>query len=145
MQSWLRKMLNASRGATATEYGIVAAGVALAIAAAVVVLGDDLNRLLGGVSGSLDSDAGDAASSGPIGFDALVGSMEVAGAGKVSELLQKFGNLSDTKLQEKHAKFASDIEKGFNVPWVRDRVRILDELLAERGLAPLPPEPPAAP
>ena len=42
MHTRLRKVITDRRGATATEYGIVAAGVALAIAAAVFTLGDDL-------------------------------------------------------------------------------------------------------
>lgn len=39
-----------TRGATAIEYGLIAAGIAVAIAAAVFALGGDLSALFGGVS-----------------------------------------------------------------------------------------------
>lgn len=38
------------RGATAIEYGLIAAGVALAIAGAVVILGEDVGGVFGRVS-----------------------------------------------------------------------------------------------
>ncbi len=41
---------NDTRGATAIEYGLIAAGIAVAIAAAVFALGGDLSALFGGVS-----------------------------------------------------------------------------------------------
>jgi pilus assembly protein Flp/PilA len=39
-----------TRGATAIEYGLIAAGIAVAIAAAVFALGGDLANLFGAVS-----------------------------------------------------------------------------------------------
>ncbi len=42
-----------TRGATAIEYGLIAAGIAVAIAAAVFLLGDELNELFGGVTETL--------------------------------------------------------------------------------------------
>lgn len=39
-----------TRGATAIEYGLIAAGIAVAIAAAVFTLGGDLSAMFGGVS-----------------------------------------------------------------------------------------------
>ncbi|MGS4946031.1 Flp family type IVb pilin [Meridianimarinicoccus sp. RP-17] len=43
-----------ARGATAIEYGLIAAGIAVAIAAAVFALGTDLSGLFGDVSEALD-------------------------------------------------------------------------------------------
>jgi len=40
-------------GATAIEYGLIAAGISLAIVAAVYAFGDDLNTLFEGLSTSL--------------------------------------------------------------------------------------------
>lgn len=40
-------------GATAIEYGLIAAGISLAIVAAVYAFGDDLNALFEGLSTSL--------------------------------------------------------------------------------------------
>ena len=45
-------------GATAIEYGLIAAGISLAIVAVVFTFGDDLSDLFGGMSGQL-SDAQD--------------------------------------------------------------------------------------
>ena len=42
-------------GATAIEYGLIAAGISLAIVAAVYAFGDDLNALFEGLSGTLTS------------------------------------------------------------------------------------------
>lgn len=43
-------------GATAIEYGLIAALVAVGIIAAVSLLGDNLNRLFTGIAGDLASD-----------------------------------------------------------------------------------------
>lgn len=45
-------------GATAIEYGLIAAGIAVAISAAVFAFGADLTALFEGLSGSLEADAG---------------------------------------------------------------------------------------
>ncbi len=45
--------VNNEDGATAIEYGLIAAGIAVAIAAAVTLVGTDLNTLLGQVSAAL--------------------------------------------------------------------------------------------
>jgi len=45
-------------GATAIEYGLIAAGISLAIVAAVYAFGDDLNALFEGLSTSLSGGAG---------------------------------------------------------------------------------------
>lgn len=50
-QTYLKK----EDGATAIEYGLIAAGIAVAIAAAVFLLGDDLNALFGSVSSQLQT------------------------------------------------------------------------------------------
>lgn len=42
-------------GATAIEYGLIAAGIAVAISAAVFALGGDINELFGRVSTKLDA------------------------------------------------------------------------------------------
>lgn len=44
-----------TRGATAIEYGLIAAGIAVAIAAAVFALGDDLSALFGSVSTEIET------------------------------------------------------------------------------------------
>lgn len=41
-------------GATAIEYGLIAAGISLAIVAAVYAFGDDLEALFGDMSDALD-------------------------------------------------------------------------------------------
>ncbi len=48
------------KGATAIEYGLIAAGISLAIVAAVYAFGDDLNALFGGLGDSLTNTGGDA-------------------------------------------------------------------------------------
>ena len=88
---------------------------------------------------SLDSDAGDAASSGPIGIDALISSMEGMGANSVRTQLDLATGHPDTSLRRLHARFAALAETR-DSPWLRDMVRILDEALAIRGLDPLPPD-----
>lgn len=45
-------------GATAIEYGLIAAGISLAIVAAVYAFGGDLNALFEGFSGALNGGAG---------------------------------------------------------------------------------------
>lgn len=45
-------------GATAIEYGLIAAGIALAIAAAVFTFGGELNALFASFSGALEAPAG---------------------------------------------------------------------------------------
>lgn len=49
-----------TRGATAIEYGLIAAGIAVAIAAAVFALGGDLAGIFGDVSTALENEAGGA-------------------------------------------------------------------------------------
>jgi pilus assembly protein Flp/PilA len=44
-----------TRGATAIEYGLIAAGIAVAIAAAVFALGEDLTGLFGSVSDEIET------------------------------------------------------------------------------------------
>jgi pilus assembly protein Flp/PilA len=46
-------------GATAIEYGLIAAGISLAIVAAVYAFGDDLNTLFEGLSTSLAGGGGE--------------------------------------------------------------------------------------
>ncbi len=45
----LKKFIQNEEGATAIEYGLIAAGIAVAIAAAVFALGSRLNALFGDV------------------------------------------------------------------------------------------------
>lgn len=45
-------------GATAIEYGLIAAGISLVIVASVFAFGDDLGALFETLSGALDGDAG---------------------------------------------------------------------------------------
>ena len=45
----LKKFVQNEEGATAIEYGLIAAGIAVAIAAAVFALGSRLNALFGSV------------------------------------------------------------------------------------------------
>lgn len=48
--------VNNEDGATAIEYGLIAAGIAVAIALAVQTVGTDLNDLFGSVSAELQVD-----------------------------------------------------------------------------------------
>lgn len=48
-----------TRGATAIEYGLIAAGIAVAIAAAVFALGTDLAGIFGDVSTALEPPVGE--------------------------------------------------------------------------------------
>lgn len=45
------------KGATAIEYGLIAAGIAVAISAAVFAFGDELTALFEGLGGSLNAPA----------------------------------------------------------------------------------------
>jgi pilus assembly protein Flp/PilA len=54
----LRKLRDDESGATAIEYGLIAAGIAVAIVAVVFTIGDDLVDLFTGISDDLQ-DAGD--------------------------------------------------------------------------------------
>jgi pilus assembly protein Flp/PilA len=47
--------LNKEDGATAIEYGLIAAGIAVVIAGAVFALGGDISALFGSVSDSLNN------------------------------------------------------------------------------------------
>jgi len=47
-------------GATAIEYGLIAAGIAVAISAAVFLVGEDITGLFGEVSGKLNEAGGGA-------------------------------------------------------------------------------------
>lgn len=51
----LNRFRQDTRGATAIEYGLIAAGIAVAIAAAVFALGGDLAGIFGDVSDSLEA------------------------------------------------------------------------------------------
>lgn len=50
LKAYLQAFRKDTRGATAIEYGLIAAGIAVAIAAAVFALGGDLASLFGDVS-----------------------------------------------------------------------------------------------
>ena len=51
---FLRKFRHAGRGATAIEYGFLAALIAIAMITAMAMLGDSLNTLFGGLSSEVD-------------------------------------------------------------------------------------------
>jgi pilus assembly protein Flp/PilA len=53
LQKLVRKFWNDENGATAIEYGLIAAGIALAIIAAVNGLGSNLNGVFTSVNSSL--------------------------------------------------------------------------------------------
>ena len=55
MLNTLITLQNDTRGATAIEYGLIAAGIAVAITAAVFALGGDLSAMFGGVSDTVNS------------------------------------------------------------------------------------------
>jgi pilus assembly protein Flp/PilA len=48
------KFIRSEDGATAIEYGLIAAGIAVAIAAVVFTVGDSLTGMLTGVSDKID-------------------------------------------------------------------------------------------
>jgi pilus assembly protein Flp/PilA len=54
MMGPLRRFINDDRGATAIEYGLIAAGIAVAIIAVVEGLGTQLNVTFSSVSGALN-------------------------------------------------------------------------------------------
>lgn len=56
--AWREAYLRNEDGATAIEYGLIAAGVALAISVVVFTLGDEVRDLFGGISDDI-STAGD--------------------------------------------------------------------------------------
>ncbi len=51
----VRSFLKSEDGATAIEYGLIAAGIAIAIIAAVFVVGDDLSNLFNTVASNVSS------------------------------------------------------------------------------------------
>jgi len=51
-------------GATAIEYGLIAAGIALAIAAIVFTMGDSLETMFSGMSDELETRAGEVGGGG---------------------------------------------------------------------------------
>lgn len=51
------RFIKDEEGATAIEYGLIAAGIAVAISVAVFAFGDDLTALFEGLSGSLAAPA----------------------------------------------------------------------------------------
>jgi pilus assembly protein Flp/PilA len=53
MTTFIRRFLQDDGGATAIEYGLIAAGIAVAIIVAVQTLGTNLNTTFSTVSGSL--------------------------------------------------------------------------------------------
>lgn len=57
LQIWTKTeaFVRCEKGATAIEYGLIAAGIAVAISAIVFTVGDDLVALFTGISGSIQS------------------------------------------------------------------------------------------
>ena len=53
--TYAQAYLTKEDGATAIEYGLIAAGIAVAIAAAVFLVGDDIEALFSDVSSELQS------------------------------------------------------------------------------------------
>ena len=53
MFSKMTSFLKDKSGATAIEYGLIAALIAVAIIAAITLVGDDLSAMFGTISGSL--------------------------------------------------------------------------------------------
>ena len=49
----IKMFIASEEGATAIEYGLIAAGIAVAIAAAVFTVGDSLSEMFTGVSGEI--------------------------------------------------------------------------------------------
>jgi pilus assembly protein Flp/PilA len=56
--SMIRRFFRDEKGATAIEYGLIAAGIAIVIIAAVNGVGQQLNTTFTSISGSLASDNG---------------------------------------------------------------------------------------
>lgn len=57
MMKFLKKVRTNEEGATAIEYGLIAALVAIALIAALNTLGTELSEMFGGVSDTLDANA----------------------------------------------------------------------------------------
>jgi pilus assembly protein Flp/PilA len=57
LQNNLKRLARDTKGATAIEYGLIAAGIAVAIIAAVFALGDDIKGFFEGVSTQLQTKA----------------------------------------------------------------------------------------
>ena len=57
MQNVMKRLARDKKGATAIEYGLIAAGIAVAIIAAVFALGDDIKGFFEGVSTKLQTKA----------------------------------------------------------------------------------------
>ena len=55
MKNIIKKWVKGEDGATAIEYGLIMAGVALAIVAAVFAFGEDINGLFSTLAGHLDN------------------------------------------------------------------------------------------
>ena len=55
MLNKIKTFLKSEDGATAIEYGLIAAGIAVAIIAAVFVVGDDLSKLFNTVASNVGS------------------------------------------------------------------------------------------
>ena len=55
MTNLVRRFIDDESGATAIEYGLIAAGIAVAIIVAVNAVGTDLNSLFGRVSAKLNA------------------------------------------------------------------------------------------
>ena len=55
MSQFLKSFAKNESGATAIEYGLIAAGIAVAIIAAVNLLGTNLNNLFNGIAGKVST------------------------------------------------------------------------------------------
>lgn len=55
LASYIQAYLKNEEGATAIEYGLIAAGIAVVIAGAVFAFGGELEALFDGLSGSLEA------------------------------------------------------------------------------------------
>lgn len=53
MKNLAKRFMNDESGATAIEYGLIAAGIAVAIIATVNTLGTDLSSMFTGISGKI--------------------------------------------------------------------------------------------
>ncbi len=56
MKSFLIKYWQRIDGATAIEYGMIASGICLVIAASIFAFGDELETMITGLSSALDGD-----------------------------------------------------------------------------------------
>lgn len=57
MKNLAKRFMNDESGATAIEYGLIAAGIAVAIIAAVQTLGDDLSKIFTNIGTSINTGA----------------------------------------------------------------------------------------